>query len=791
MSRFRWWPRRRSVVTAWLLSYLIVLFVPIVLSTAVYTQTRATVDEQIRSGNELLLAQMREKIDGQIGSVKRLVAQIYANVEIQSLFYTNKASRGDYLYDLYKVTQDLQGMSSAYTSYDEFYIYWTQGDSVLMPYVYKSADNAYEEWYAGGTMSMDEWRRLVRSTDTRKFIRTSRLNEAGAIVPSVNYVSSFPADENKDSVGTVVVMLDAEQMRRDALNVREFSGGEVFILNGDGEVLVSSLEEGAELPGLDRLKGEQGSFEESFRGEASQYSYIRSVHSDLTYVTVVPNPLVWKESAYVGRLTTVSILFSLLGGLGLTVFFLRRHYRPLGNLVRTLYGGDPAAAGSQGVMNEYLLIEEEWKRNAGERERDRQRFRQQNRELRDSFIVRLLKGRVERRFSREELLAAFDMKFESDRFAVILFDVDGNEAFLERIKEMQPEGGQGLLRFIVSNVAEEWIGRSHAGYMADTGDLFACLACLRPYTPPAEALAELKQAAENTRGFLKQRFQLEASVAISGVHESLSGIAEAYREALETMEYKYVVGDRESSLSYEELERSERLPAAVEGYDYSLQTEQQLINCVLVGDIAKARRTLDEIIERNLRNGEFTTELARCLMFDLVCTFLKTMGELGDVQASFLEKHPKALERLTGLRSVKDIQAGLAEMLEEVCRLTAAKQEANRSRDRDRQLSSFAESIQGYIEEHYEDPNLNITMIGDTFGMKATYLSKLYKDQTGEGLLDAINRTRINRAKELLRTERTSLEEAAGRSGFSSVNTFIRAFKKVEGVTPGQYKWLE
>jgi Response regulator containing CheY-like receiver domain and AraC-type DNA-binding domain len=126
-----------------------------------------------------------------------------------------------------------------------------------------------------------------------------------------------------------------------------------------------------------------------------------------------------------------------------------------------------------------------------------------------------------------------------------------------------------------------------------------------------------------------------------------------------------------------------------------------------------------------------------------------------------------------------------------VCRLTAAKQEANRSRDRDRQLSSFAESIQGYIEEHYEDPNLNITMIGDTFGMKATYLSKLYKDQTGEGLLDAINRTRINRAKELLRTERTSLEEAAGRSGFSSVNTFIRAFKKVEGVTPGQYKWLE
>jgi AraC-like DNA-binding protein len=96
--------------------------------------------------------------------------------------------------------------------------------------------------------------------------------------------------------------------------------------------------------------------------------------------------------------------------------------------------------------------------------------------------------------------------------------------------------------------------------------------------------------------------------------------------------------------------------------------------------------------------------------------------------------------------------------------------------------------VQHYVEAHCVDPNLNVSMIGETFQMKATYLSKLFKDVTGEGLLDYISRIRIERAKLLLRSEHATLEEAAKHCGFHSLNTFIRTFKKVEGITPGQYK---
>ncbi|WP_197080917.1 helix-turn-helix transcriptional regulator [Gordoniibacillus kamchatkensis] len=67
-------------------------------------------------------------------------------------------------------------------------------------------------------------------------------------------------------------------------------------------------------------------------------------------------------------------------------------------------------------------------------------------------------------------------------------------------------------------------------------------------------------------------------------------------------------------------------------------------------------------------------------------------------------------------------------------------------------------------------------------------MSKLFKDHTGEGLLDFINKTRIEAAKRLIAAKNSHVNEIAGSVGFNDVNAFIRTFKKYEGITPGKYK---
>jgi YesN/AraC family two-component response regulator len=132
----------------------------------------------------------------------------------------------------------------------------------------------------------------------------------------------------------------------------------------------------------------------------------------------------------------------------------------------------------------------------------------------------------------------------------------------------------------------------------------------------------------------------------------------------------------------------------------------------------------------------------------------------------------------------------LVSMLQDVCTYYAAKFETNKSRMRQEELEELTVSIKQFVLDHYDNVNLNISLIGETFSMKSTYLSKLFKDQSGESLSDYMSRVRIEHVKRLLREEKATLQEVAGRCGFNDMNTFMRTFKKMEGITPGQYKKL-
>ncbi|MNI80913.1 Bifunctional transcriptional activator/DNA repair enzyme AdaA [compost metagenome] len=82
-------------------------------------------------------------------------------------------------------------------------------------------------------------------------------------------------------------------------------------------------------------------------------------------------------------------------------------------------------------------------------------------------------------------------------------------------------------------------------------------------------------------------------------------------------------------------------------------------------------------------------------------------------------------------------------------------------------------------------------MIGDEFRLTPQYVSRLFREQSGEsGLHDYINHTRVEAAKELL-LKGVSIDETATTVGFASSHALIRVFKKYEGITPGKFKTIQ
>ena len=94
--------------------------------------------------------------------------------------------------------------------------------------------------------------------------------------------------------------------------------------------------------------------------------------------------------------------------------------------------------------------------------------------------------------------------------------------------------------------------------------------------------------------------------------------------------------------------------------------------------------------------------------------------------------------------------------------------------------------VQEFIQANYQDPALNASMVADYLGMNLSTLSHQYKAATGSGVLDELHAVRLGTAKKLL-SQGLSVKETAERTGYVDPRSLIRAFKRYEGMTPGQY----
>ncbi len=96
-------------------------------------------------------------------------------------------------------------------------------------------------------------------------------------------------------------------------------------------------------------------------------------------------------------------------------------------------------------------------------------------------------------------------------------------------------------------------------------------------------------------------------------------------------------------------------------------------------------------------------------------------------------------------------------------------------------------AVQGYIDQNFRD-NINITEIAERFYMSSYYLSHAFHKLVGMSPRQYLTHVRLEHAKTLLNETPMSVQEVAQNSGFPDVNAFIRSFRQIMGLTPGQYR---
>lgn len=108
-----------------------------------------------------------------------------------------------------------------------------------------------------------------------------------------------------------------------------------------------------------------------------------------------------------------------------------------------------------------------------------------------------------------------------------------------------------------------------------------------------------------------------------------------------------------------------------------------------------------------------------------------------------------------------------------------------RSDTNSRHINACKEYIYSHIKER-----ITIEDLADELGVSASYLSRLFKKETGDSVSIYIRKQKIEMAKNLLQYSEYSMIDIANRLSFSSQSHFIQQFREIVGITPKKYRDL-
>lgn len=84
--------------------------------------------------------------------------------------------------------------------------------------------------------------------------------------------------------------------------------------------------------------------------------------------------------------------------------------------------------------------------------------------------------------------------------------------------------------------------------------------------------------------------------------------------------------------------------------------------------------------------------------------------------------------------------------------------------------------------------SITLGFLAECVNLNPQYLSSLFKEATGENLFTYVARKRIEKAKELLAHSELKIYEISEISGYADTKYFSYVFKKMMGITPGEYR---
>ncbi|WP_245946683.1 helix-turn-helix domain-containing protein [Paenibacillus cellulosilyticus] len=472
-----------------------------------------------------------------------------------------------------------------------------------------------------------------------------------------------------------------------------------------------------------------------------------------------------------------STLWILLGlsaivmAIGSTFYVTRRNYKPIESILHRIerFSSLVKTGDAKAKSNEFAFIDQAIERLIT----NNMSFQEQQQEhlviRRQQFLQQLLKGEFgDDRGAWEQEWQHFGLS--AGHYIVGVLELD---SYVQFGLKYNPND-QSLFKFIISSVAVEtaeqnglrvvveWIAKNQLVMLLISGE---------------SSLLEhqILQLSEQIRAWVEGHLDFTVTIGIGMPADDETAIARSYEDAEAAVSRKVSLGSNQIIDAVEVRGRQDG-----EWFDY-LEMIRTIVRQLRMSEQDwqnELKQLFGEMAVHRLRKGD-VDRLLHYLIFHLE---YELDGALPEVVKPWQEGVKPALaaavEHSDTLRQLElDFQAALTQLASHICELSQS-----------RRHNTLMREIRDYVAEHYMDPNLSLTMLSDRFQISSKYLSQLFKESIGENFSDFLIGLRIDNAKRLLRETDTAVQAISDQMGYSNPTSFIRVFKKIVGLSPGQYR---
>ncbi|BBM36584.1 helix-turn-helix domain-containing protein [Pseudoleptotrichia goodfellowii] len=282
---------------------------------------------------------------------------------------------------------------------------------------------------------------------------------------------------------------------------------------------------------------------------------------------------------------------------------------------------------------------------------------------------------------------------------------------------------------------------------------------------------EMEPILDNLIFHIERNFSLYFVAAVTDKYNDLKDLPLAYRTAKRIMDYKYIY--KQYKVIFQNIMNENQLNK----YYYPIQLEAKLITKTLSSNTSEVKKIIQEIfgndIEQKLINKKAVKEF-NGLLYNTLNQISIQLDEMNIGEINRSENFEKFL-KITEIKELKEV---FSERLIEICKFIKENSEID--------IRTIKNSIEKYMTENYMK-DISLENLSEYLGYSFKYTSILFKKIMGDNFKNYLSLYRIKKAKELMEEKEYKIKELAELVGYNSSNTFIRMFRKYEGVSPGKY----